>query len=106
MKSETTARFWDAYENLPEQAKTRARNAYRLFDRDPRHPSLHLKKVHTRASVYSVRISQGYRALGVQEQDTIIWFWIGSHDEYERLLQNLQLPPPPLPFRRWRRLYG
>ncbi len=27
-------------------------------------------------------------ALGLLEADTITWFWIGSHADYERLLDN------------------
>jgi hypothetical protein len=30
-----------------------------------------------------------YRALGVKEGDEIIWFWIGSHADYDRLLSRL-----------------
>jgi hypothetical protein len=33
-----------------------------------------------------VRVNQSYRALGVRTGDEIVWFWIGDHDEYERLL--------------------
>ena len=50
---------------------------------NPRHPSLQFKKTGT---VWSVRIGAGYRALAVLEESTLHWFWIGTHDEYERLL--------------------
>jgi len=53
---------------------------------DPRHPSLRLKKVDEQSNVYSVRIGLGYRALGVMEGSTVVWFWIGSHAECDRLL--------------------
>jgi hypothetical protein len=48
-----------------------------------------LKKVHTEQEIYSVRITEDYRALGVREGNTIVWFWIGSQDDYERLLRQL-----------------
>ena len=66
----------------------RARKAYRLFLDQPSHPSLNFKRVHTRQPIYSVRISFDYRALGVCEADTVIWFWIGSHSDYEKTLDR------------------
>ena len=82
MRSRTTSRFWDAYAELPERVKRRARKAYELFDDNPRHPSLRFKKVHTERPIYSVRITRDYRAVGVQKEASIIWFWIGSHEDY------------------------
>lgn len=60
-----------------------------LFEQDPSHPSLRFKKVHPSRPIYSARVSQQYRALGVVADDEIIWFWIGSHDDYEKLLARL-----------------
>ena len=68
---------------------SRIRRTYRLFRDDPRHPGLRFKRVHRTEPVYSVRISQGYRAVGVLQRDAIIWFWIGSHADYERPVQQL-----------------
>jgi hypothetical protein len=62
------------------------RAAYEQFNADPSHPGLNLKRVGRKRPLYSVRIGLFYRALGLLEGDTITWFWIGSHDEYERLL--------------------
>jgi hypothetical protein len=67
----------------------RARAAYRLFQQEPSHPSLRFKVVHTSRPIYSVRIGLGYRALGVRDGDEIVWFWIGSHADYDRLLRVL-----------------
>jgi hypothetical protein len=64
----------------------RARKAYRLWRANPGHPSLQFKRVDDQEPIYSVRISDDYRALGLMEGDIVIWYWIGSHDEYERLL--------------------
>ena len=63
--------------------------AYRLFRQDPSHGSLRFKLVHPSLPIYSVRIGLGYRALGVREGDTVVWFWIGSHAEYDQLLTRL-----------------
>lgn len=53
---------------------------------NPNHPSLNFKRVDEEEPIYSVRISENYRAVGIFEGDTIIWYWIGKHDEYLRLL--------------------
>ncbi len=63
--------------------KTRARQVYQLWKMNPRHPSIQFKKT---GNVWSVRIGNGYRAIALQQDDVLYWFWIGTHDEYERLL--------------------
>jgi hypothetical protein len=52
---------------------------------DLRHPSLHLKPV---GDFWSVRVTDDYRALAYREDAVFNWFWIGSHDEYMRLLKR------------------
>jgi hypothetical protein len=89
VRSRATPRFWAAYRELPPEIQDLARKAYRLFLQNPAHPSLHFKKVHDRDPVYSARVSLGYRAVGLLEDDDITWFWIGSHAEYDRLLDSL-----------------
>ena len=86
MKSRRTRRFREAFAELPNEVKERARNAYRLFRDNPHHPSLRFKRVHPTDPIYSVRIGLGYRAVGVIEGDTIYWYWIGSHADYDRLI--------------------
>lgn len=83
MKSSTTPDFWAAYAALPPEVRARARTAYRLWLRNPRHPSLQLKKV---GAIWSVRIGGGYRAIALFEAESFHWVWIGDHDEYERLI--------------------
>jgi len=56
---------------------------YHLWRAYPRHPSLRFKKI---GELWSVRIGSGYRALSLLKEDTFFWFWIGTHNEYERLL--------------------
>ncbi len=63
---------------------------YRLWRRNPRHPSLRFKKT---GEVWSIRIGGGYRALALLQEDTFYWFWIGDHDAYARLIGPLALIP-------------
>jgi mRNA-degrading endonuclease RelE of RelBE toxin-antitoxin system len=73
---------------LPEPIRQQARDAYILFQRNPYHPSLHFKRVHPSKPIYSVRIDRDYRAVGIRDADTIVWFWIGKHSDYETLLSR------------------
>lgn len=84
MKSQTLPHFWDAYTELPEPVKKAARKTFFLWRDNPYHPSLHFKCVNQEERIWSVRITLGYRALGVFEDNTLTWFWIGSHKDYER----------------------
>lgn len=88
MKSRATPRFWAAYRDLPPEIKDAARKAYQLFRENTHHPSLQFKKIHQRDPIYSARVTRGYRALGLLEGDEIVWFWIGTHAAYDRLLEN------------------
>ncbi len=89
MNSHATGRFWELYSRLPDDIRRAADKSYRLWRRNPGHPSLQFKRVHTKRPVWSVRITEGWRAIGVRDDDTMVWFWIGTHDEYERLLKQL-----------------
>ena len=89
MRSHTTQSFRDALALLPKNIQARARAGYRRFCSDPRHSGLQFKKVHSTRPVYSARINNDHRAVGVLEGDEIVWFWIGKHEEYERLLKQL-----------------
>lgn len=86
MKSRTTIEFRKLFADLPEQVKEQTRGAYRQFKENPSHPSLRFKKVHPELPIYSARIGKNYRAVGQLEGDTVIWFWVGSHAEYDKLL--------------------
>lgn len=89
MTSRRTKRFRECFARLPPDIQSQAKRAYQQFRDDPRHPSLRFKRVHRTEPIYSVRVSQSYRAVGVLRDDAIIWFWIGSHDDYDRLLSQL-----------------
>jgi plasmid maintenance system killer protein len=77
--------FWRAYEKLAPVIQARARQAYQVFAADPNHPSLHFKKLQGSGEIWSVRINEQYRAVGVRSGDTIEWIWIGSHNEFDNL---------------------
>jgi len=77
--------FWAAYHALPEQARRLADKSYQILKQDPSHPSLHLKQI---GRYWSVRVGLHYRALGVSVSDGIVWFWIGTHADYDRLIRG------------------
>ena len=81
----TTRKFWEHYRALPPSVRELADKNYELLNADPSHPSLHFKKVD---KYWSVRVGSSHRALGIEEDDGIVWFWIGTHAEYERRLNN------------------
>jgi len=86
LRSTTTSSFRKCFRGLPPRVQVRARAAYRKFRDDPAHPGLQFKQVHPSRPIFSARVSLGYRALAVREEDQWIWFWIGSHADYDTLL--------------------
>lgn len=84
MKSVTLPSFWAEYRSLDKNLRHSARKAYQLWSENPFHPSLRFKCIDPNENVWSVRITSSYRAVGIWETDTFIWFWIGNHDEYRR----------------------
>ena len=85
MISQGRPSFWRAYERLAPSVKARARLAYQLFAASPDHPSLRFKKLQGSDNIWSVRINDQYRAVGVRSGDTIQWLWIGTHNEFDNL---------------------
>jgi hypothetical protein len=76
-------RFWDRYHALPKEVQRLADANFELLKADSRHPSLQLKKV---GKFWSARVGLHYRTLGIEVDDGLIWFWIGHHSEYDRLI--------------------
>jgi len=76
--------FWECYRNLPVSIQELADRSFRLLKSNPKHSSLHLKKV---GKYWSVRVGRRYRALAVEIEEGLIWFWIGTHAEYDKLVQ-------------------
>ena len=89
MKSSVTNTFRQQLGQLPATVRKQATKTYRLWRFDPYNNSLQFKKVSQRQPIYSERVGINYRVLGLLEEDHIYWFWIGTHAEYDELLQRL-----------------
>jgi hypothetical protein len=90
LKSHTAPEFRERFTALPPGIRSQARVAYRLFQTNPRHPGLHFKHVHGSQRLVSARVGRSYRAVGLLlASDEVVWFWIGPHDEYEKVLKSL-----------------
>jgi hypothetical protein len=83
VKHFTSPEFWELFDALPDEIQRRARRSFELLKANPRHPSLRLKKV---GPYWWVRAGRGYRALGIDAEDGILWGWIGTHGDYDKLL--------------------
>ena len=79
----TTARFRRRLMGLPEPVQELSARAFELLKANPSHPSLHFKRV---GKFWSARVGLHYRALAVEQEQGFTWVWIGTHDEYERML--------------------
>lgn len=84
MNSATLPPFWELYGRLDRNLRAKAKKAFRLWCKDPFHPSLRFKCINREENVWSVRLTRGFRALGIMDGDTVTWFWVGGHDEYEK----------------------
>ena len=89
MISHLNPRFRKEFARLPDRIRRQARRAYRLFKTDPGHPGLEFKKLPPHPNIWSVRITDEYRAVGQRDGDTVVWFFIGTHAEYDALLARL-----------------
>ena len=83
MKHFASPRFWECYERLPAAVRKLSDKSFELLKANPRHPSLHFKKT---GKYRSVRVGRYYRALAVEVPEGLLWFWIGTHAEYNRLV--------------------
>ena len=89
MRSSASRKFWQLYNALPRRVRRQANKAYHLWFDNPSHPNLQFKRVHTKRPIYSVRITRDFRALGLMQDDEVLWFWIGSHSDYDKLISGL-----------------
>lgn len=83
MKHDASTRFWNLYNALPPEVRTVADKNYELLRTNPQHPSLHFKQI---GELWSVRAGLHYRALGAEVDDGIMWIWIGTHAEYDKII--------------------
>ncbi len=84
MRHFASPEFWERYKKLPDSIQELADKNFELLKADSKHPSLHLKKV---GKYWSVRVGRKYRAVGVDVEEGIVWFWIGTHAEYDKLVE-------------------
>jgi len=84
VKHFASPRFWECHERLPAAVRQLAGQSFELLKANPRHPSLHCKKI---GKYRSARIGLHYRALAVEVPEGVLWFWIGTHSDYDKLLR-------------------
>ena len=85
MRHVASPAFWQVYAKLPDAVRALADKNYALLKENPQHPSLKLKKV---GRYWSVRVGLHYRALAVEKDGDLVWFWIGSHADYDTLIRK------------------
>jgi hypothetical protein len=85
LKHFATPQFWRLYHQLPKEIRDLADKNFALLKADSKHPSLQFKKIE---NLWSVRAGRSYRALGVDRPEGVVWFWIGSHADYDGLLSQ------------------
>ena len=78
-------KFKPRFDELPQKIQVMADKSFSLLKDNPRHPSLHFKRIDR--DLWSVRVGLGYRALALEAKDGFQWFWIGTYAEYNRLLK-------------------
>ena len=83
MIHKTTSKFWKRYYELPDSTRKLADKNFSLLKDNPNHPSLHFKKI---GVLHSARVGSNFRALAVVREYGYLWFWIGPHDEYDKIL--------------------
>jgi hypothetical protein len=75
--------FWQCYDALPQDIRKQADQAFEHLKQDSQYPSLHFKRV---GRFWSARVGGSYRALAVESASGLIWFWIGSHADYDKII--------------------
>lgn len=90
MNSYLTEEFIQLFRSLPTKVQRQARKNYLLWKGDMQHPSLHFKRIQATKKLYSIRVGIGWRAFGIKDEEDIVWFWIGSHNEYQKMLRQLR----------------
>ncbi len=81
----TAPSFWERYWSLPNDVRELADKNFQLLQRNPRHPSLQFKKV---GNIWSARVGLAHRALAVEDGEDFMWVWIGTHDDYKKMIKG------------------
>jgi hypothetical protein len=87
MISKATRRFWQLYQELPVPIQRLAVKNYAFWRENPRHPSLDFKQLSGQKGRFSVRVGGHYRALGHEISGGVEWVWIGTHEDYNKLIR-------------------
>jgi hypothetical protein len=87
--SEITDSFRQNYGELAPDLKISVKRAYKLWLKNTHHPSLHFKKIHDQEPIWSVRVSKNYRVIGVMRDEKMIWFFVGTHAQYDKIIKKL-----------------
>ena len=85
MKHFASSSFWKSYRALPSNIRELADKKFELLKGDPYHSSLRLKQL---GSLWSIRVGLHYRALATEIEEGLLWFWIGSHADYDKLISE------------------
>lgn len=85
MNHRASPAFWATCHDLPEEVRRVADRCFALLKSDPAHPSLHCKRI---GRFWSVRAGLHHRALGIAIEGGVLWFWIGSHAQYDKLIRD------------------
>jgi hypothetical protein len=88
--SRRTQKYKDLFAALPEQIKKQAIEGFSTWKLNPHHPSLRFKKVHAKLLVWSARINDDYRSVGILRENVMVWYWVGKHSDYEKLLKSIK----------------
>jgi hypothetical protein len=83
LKHLASPEFWECYRKLPTPVRELADKNFELLRNNPQHPSLRFRRV---GRFFSARVGLSYRALGVEVEDGVLWFWIGSHADYDKIV--------------------
>jgi hypothetical protein len=86
VKHHASRRFWRCYRQLPKEIQRLADESYDLLRENPQHPSLHFKKM---GRFWAVRVGLHHRALAVRQESDVVWFWVGPHAQYDRLVRQV-----------------
>ncbi|MHB8279195.1 MAG: ParE family toxin-like protein [Candidatus Humimicrobiaceae bacterium] len=81
----TANHFWKYYNVLPENIRNLSRKNFEILKKNPYYPSIHFKKI---GKFWSVRIGDYYRALAIEDGEDYIWFWIGTHNDYDNMVKK------------------
>ena len=85
MRHRASRKFWQHYRQLPVAIQRLADKNFELLKADPRHPSLQFKTV---GRMRSARVGAHFRALAVDSGTELVWFWIGTHAEYNEIIKH------------------